>query len=101
MTDQLPPPDELHAVRARIKALQEREQALRALIFQDPAARTGNHYVADVKEVTTSRLDTKELRAMHPTLVAEFTFRVTEKRVELSAISSDGEIISLRRKQPV
>ena len=97
-TDQLPPADELWAVRDTIKQLTSREKELRALMLSDPSARTGNSYAAEIKEVATTRMDIKELRANHPSIVEQFTFTVFDKRVELRGINEDGELTSLRRK---
>jgi hypothetical protein len=97
-TDQLPPADELFEVRAAIKHLTSRERELKATVIADPSARTGNHYCVEVKDVATARTDIKELRANHPDLVAEFTHTVFDKRVELRAVTDDGELVSLRRK---
>lgn len=98
-TPQLPPADELYAVRAQIKALTERESALKSLMLTDPAARTGNDYLVEIKTVHTNRVDIKELRAAYPKEVEEYTFPLTQERVELRAISEDGEILSVRRKR--
>ena len=73
---------------------------LRALMFSDPSARTGNTHVVEIEEVQTTRLDTKELKANYPDITAQFEFRVPVKRVVLRGINEDGEVISLRRKQP-
>jgi hypothetical protein len=97
MADQLPPADELYAVRTGIKELTERERVLRTLMLTDPSARTGNHYLAEVREVTTTRTDLAEMKKCHPDLVAEFTFQLKQERVELAALTEDGEIVSARR----
>jgi hypothetical protein len=97
MSDQLPPADELHAVRAQLKTLGERESALKALMINDPSARTGNQHVVELREVETSRTDIKEMRACHPDLVAEFTFKVKTTRVELRGLTDDGEIVRIKR----
>lgn len=97
LSDQVPPADELYAIRAQLKALEEREAALRTLMFADPSARQGNAWLAEVREVTTTRIDVKEMKAMYGDLVAEFTFPVKTKRIELSAITEDGELISARK----
>ena len=98
-----PPADELYAVRAEIKELTERERVLRALMLTDPSARTGNKYIAIVKDIKTTRIDTKEMRAMYADLVAEFTHVVTDSRVELRGIDEDGVITPVRalRHEPV
>ena len=96
--DNLPPADELFAVRDTIKQLTSRERELKALMIADPEARTGNAYCVEIKDVTTTRTDLKELRAMYPAIVEQFTFTVTDKRVEVRGISDDGEVFSLRRK---
>lgn len=93
----LPVPDELAAVREQIKKLQDREAELRQMIFGDPEARTGANWVAEIKEIETNRVDLKELRAMHKDLVEEYTFPQKTVRIELSAITSDGELVSLRK----
>jgi hypothetical protein len=98
VSDQQPPADELHAVRAQLKALGERENALKALMIHDPAARTGNQHVVELREVETSRTDIKEMRACHPDIVEQFTFKVKTTRVELRGLTDDGEIVSLRAK---
>ena len=95
---QIPPADELWAVRDTIKQLTSREKELRALMLSDPSARTGNSYAAEIKDVATTRTDIKELRANHPSIVEQFTFTVFDKRVELRGINEDGELTSLRRK---
>jgi hypothetical protein len=91
------PADELHAVRAELIALEERERQLRQLMLSDPSARTGNRYCVEVREVTTNRLDIKALREMYPVEVEEHTYPTVTKRVELRGISDDGEIVSLRK----
>jgi hypothetical protein len=93
----LPPADELFALRAEIRQLTERENALKTLMISDPSARTGNSYCVEIKEVTTSRTDLKELKAMHPDIVDAFTFPLKTLRVELRAISEDGEITPIKR----
>jgi predicted phage-related endonuclease len=98
MTDQLPPADELFDVRDKIKQLASRERELKAIVIADPSTRTGNHYAVDVKDVATARLDIKEMKANHPSIVEQFTHTVFDKRVELRGISDDGELVSLRRK---
>ena len=98
MADQLPPADELFAVRAEIKRLTGREHDLRSLMLSDPSARTGNSYAVDVVNVTTTRTDLKELRANHPDIVEQFTFPTTTQNVVLRGINEDGELTSLRRK---
>ena len=80
MTDNLPPADELFDVREQLKALTSRERDLRSLMLSDPSARTGNRYAVEIRDVQTTRTDIKELRAMHPTLVEEYTFKLTAAR---------------------
>lgn len=98
MADQLPPADELHAVRQQLKTLGEREAALKALMLSDPSARTGNQFIVELCEVTARRTDLKELRACHPDIVEQFTFPLKTTRVELRGLTEDGEVVSLRRK---
>jgi hypothetical protein len=93
----IPIPDELAAVRAELKRLETREAELRALILASPDVREGASWLAEVKTVTQERTDLKELRAMHPNLVAEYTFPVEITRIVLSGISEDGEIVNARK----
>ena len=95
---QIPPADELFDVRDKIKQLASRERELKAIVIADPSTRTGNHYAVDVKDVATARLDIKEMKANHPSIVEQFTHTVFDKRVELRGINEDGELVSLRRK---
>jgi hypothetical protein len=93
-----PVPDELAAVRNEIRRLQEREATLRQILFSDPSARTGAAWLAEIREVTSSRTDIKELRAMYPDIVAEQTHPVTVKQIVLSGIDEEtGEIIPSRQ----
>lgn len=99
-TPNLPPADELYAVRAQIKRLTERESALKSLMLTDPTARTGNDYLVEIKTVHTNRVDIKELRAAHPAIVDEYTFPLTQERVELRAIDEEtGEITRVKRRK--
>jgi hypothetical protein len=93
----VPVPDELAAVRAELKRLETREAELRALLFANPDIRTGASWLAEVKEVTSQRVDLKELRNCYPDLVAEQTHPMTVKQIVLSGITEDGEIIPARR----
>lgn len=97
MSEQLPPADELFAVREKIKALELRETELRNLMLSDPAAHTGNRYVVVIKKITQQKTDWIEIKKMHPELVAGYTWPVTQERVELRGISEDGEILPLKR----
>jgi hypothetical protein len=92
-----PPPDELAAIVAEMKRLETRKQELRALLLANPDVRTGADWIAEIKTVTEHRTDIKELRAMHPDLVAEYTFPKEVKRIELSGITEDGEVIPARQ----
>lgn len=95
---QLPPADELHAVRSQLKALEEREGQLRALILKEPSARTGNHWVAEVREVESQRTDLKALREMYPAIADEHTYPTVTKRIVLSGIDQEtGELVSARK----
>lgn len=89
-----PPPDELAQVRAQLKALETREAELRHLLLANPDCRTGASWVAEVKTVTSERVDLKELRACYPELVAEQTYPAESKRIVLLAITEDGELVS-------
>lgn len=94
---QMPIPDELFEVRAEIKRLQEREEQLRTLLMDNPDLRTGAGYLAEIKTTEQQRTDIKEMRAMHPDLVAEFTFPTSITRVVLMAITEDGEVVNPRK----
>jgi predicted phage-related endonuclease len=94
-----PVPDELAAIRAEMKRLEERESALRSILLSDPDTRTGANWLAEVKTVQQSRVDIKELRACHPDIVEQFEFPTEITRIALSAITEDGEIIPARRVQ--
>lgn len=96
MSTNLPPPDELAAIRAQIKQLQAREAELRTLLITTPSSREGAAWLATIKTVTQSRTDLKEMRANHSDLVAEFTFPFETTTVVLSGITEDGEILPAR-----
>lgn len=95
----LPPADELASIRDQIKALEAREAVLRTVLLDDPTARTGNLYLAEIKEAAQTRTDLKEMRAMYPKIVEEFTFTSTVKRIVLRGITEDGEIVSTSRSE--
>jgi hypothetical protein len=95
----VPPADDLAAVRDQIKALREREDSLRALLLSDPSARTGNKFVAEVLTITQDKTDWKELRKMHPALVEEFTFPLQFDQVQLKIITEDGEIVARPKRR--
>lgn len=101
MTDaprNIPVPDQLAGIREQIKALETHERELREAIIANPDIRTGNNWVAEVKEVETNRVDLKELRAMHQDIVEQYTFALKTTRVVLSGIDADtGEIVSARK----
>jgi len=96
-TPNTPVPDELAAVRSEIKRLEERENELKRLVLDNPDVRTGASWLAEVKTVETTRTDLKELRAVHPDIVDQFTFQVPVTRVVLSGITEDGEVVSARK----
>ena len=95
------PADDLADVREDIRKLAEREAVLREYLIAHPDDRVGARWAAELKDVTTQRVDLKELRAMYPTQVAEHTYDRTVQQVRLVGVSEDGEILSLRevRKQ--
>jgi hypothetical protein len=99
MSDQQPPADQLAAIRQQLRSLTEQEAALKALVINDPAARTGNHFCVDVVTVTSNRTDIVELRAAYPDIVAEHTHAITTTRVELRGVDEDGVIKPLGRKR--
>jgi hypothetical protein len=94
----VPVPDQLAGIREQIRALETHERELKEALIANPDIRTGINWVAEVKEIETSRVDIKELRAMHKDLVGEYTFPQKTVRVELSAVDAEtGEIIPARR----
>jgi predicted phage-related endonuclease len=95
----LPAPDQLALIRQQIKDLQEQETKLRNRLIEEPGERTGHAYLAEVREVEQTRTDIKEMRAMYPKIVEEFTFKSPVMRVELRGISADGEIVSTRKRR--
>jgi hypothetical protein len=97
----LPPPDELADVRARIKALEQREFELKQTLLNEPDTRTGASWIAEVKTVQTTRFDVKELKAGYPDLAAEYTFSVPVTRIELLGVTEDGEVVSARKLRSI
>ena len=95
------PADDLADTREELKRLGEREAVLREYLIAHPDDRHGARFVAELKDVTTQRVDLKELRAMYPTQVAEHTYDRTVQQVRLLGIGADGEVLSARaaRKQ--
>lgn len=94
----IPVPDELAAVRAQIKALENRESELRRLLVANKDLRTGADWVAEINQIQTTRVDLKEMRAMYPEQVAEHTFPLSYPVVSLKGIDADtGEIVSARK----
>ena len=93
-----PVPDELADLQEQIRKLEARKEVLRGLLLDNPDLRTGADWVAVIKTVTQSHTDIKELRAMHPKLVEEYTHPRTITRIELNGIDADtGEIVSARK----
>lgn len=95
----IPVPDQLAAVRAKVKELETREAELRNLLIANPDIREGAAWIAEVKVSQRETTDLKEMRACHPDLVAEFTHALDVTRVVLSGVTEDGEIVSARRIQ--
>lgn len=93
----LPLPDQLAAIRAEIKALEDKESELRRLLLTNADLRTGAHWHAEVTVTRRDTLDLKELKACHPDLVAAFTHSLPVERIVLSGISEDGELIPARK----
>lgn len=96
---QVPPADELHEVRRLRAELKDREDELRRLILKDPEARTGNRFLAEIKQVETSQTDWDELRAANPGLIEEYTYPRTIERIDLFRITEDGEIVRPERRR--
>jgi hypothetical protein len=92
-----PVPDELNAVRLEIKRLTEREGELKRLLISNPDVREGRDWLAEVKVTHRMRTDLKEMRAMHPALVAEYEYPTEITSVVLVGLSSDGELIPARK----
>jgi hypothetical protein len=92
----IPVPDALAEVRARMKELETQEAELRNLLIANPDIREGAAWLAEVKVSQRETTDIKEMRACHPDLVAEFTHALDVTRVVLSGITEDGELVSVR-----
>ena len=93
----VPVPDQLAGIREQIRALETHERELKEALIANPDIRMGANWLAEVKTVTTQRVDLKELRAMHGDLVDEYTFPSEVVRVVLSGIDADtGELVSAR-----
>ena len=82
----IPVPDQLAGIREQIRALETHERELKEALIANPDIRMGANWLAEVKTVTTQRVDLKELRAMHADLVDEYTFPAEVTRVVLSGI---------------
>jgi hypothetical protein len=95
----LPVPDELADVRSKLKALEQRELELKQILIADPSARTGAKFLVEVFKVETRRTDIKALREMYPAIADEHTYPTKTTRVELRALSEDGEITRPQRKE--
>jgi hypothetical protein len=94
-----PLPDELAQIRQEIKRLEAREAELRQILIDNPDVREGAAYYAEIKVTTQNRTDLKEMRAMYPDIVEQFTFSADIVRIVLSQISEDGELTPVRRTQ--
>jgi hypothetical protein len=92
----IPVPDALAEVRARMKELETQEAELRNLLIANPDIREGAAWLAEVKVSQRETTDIKEMRANHPDIVEQFTFPVEITRVVLSGITEDGEIVPAR-----
>ena len=55
MSEQVPPADDLAAVRDQIRVLERREAELKAIILSDKSARVGNWFLAEVVTITQQR----------------------------------------------
>jgi hypothetical protein len=98
MSDQqLPPADRLAEVRQQLRSLTEQEAALKALMINDPSARSGNNFIVEICEVESRRTDLKELRAAYPAEVEEHTYPIKTTRVELRGVDEDGVVTRIRR----
>ena len=85
----IPVPDQLAGIREQIRALETHERELKEALIANPDIRMGANWLAEVKTVTTQRVDLKELRAMHADLVDEYTFPAEVTRVVLSGIDAE------------
>ena len=99
MSEQVPPADDLAAVRDQIRVLERREAELKAIILSDNSARVGNWFLAEVVTITQQRTDLKELRKMHPALIEEYTFPIAITKVELRVVDDETGEISARPKR--
>ena len=94
----LPPADELFSVRDEIKRLKAREDVLRALMLADPSARTGNATRWRCVTWRPRALTSKSCAPCIPPSSSNSPSQATERRVELRAITADGELLNLRSK---
>ena len=65
-TENVPLADELSLVRAQIKALEAREEEIRAALIADPSARLGKHFEAIVITSTQRRISLDLLKQRFP-----------------------------------
>jgi hypothetical protein len=80
-----------------LKVFGDEENQLKALMINDPSARTGNAYAVEIVEVVIRQPDWTELRKAYPDIVEEHTYPVTRTRVEERRITEDGEIVRIKR----
>ena len=86
MTTNIHPADELHDVRAQIRALTEREAELRTKLLTGECGLVGDDYRAWIAEQAQVRLDVAAARkALGKEVLAPFTVMRRVRQVRLSA----------------
>jgi hypothetical protein len=89
MITNIHPADELHDIRTRIKALEEREAKLRAKLLTGECSLVGDSYVAKLIELDQQRLDLAAARKALGKMLASFTTTRRVRQVRLSVRSED------------
>jgi|SRR5215469_9071899 len=90
------PADELGLLRDEMKRLEVREKQLRAVLLNDPEARVGKRFVADIVTMKRTRIDMETLKLDYPEVAQEVIVLYETTSVRLSGITADGESVSLR-----
>jgi hypothetical protein len=93
MTSNLHPADELHDVRAKIKALEEREAELRVKLTSGECSLVGDAYTAWIAEHAQTRLDAAAAQeALGKEALAPFMRSRRIRQVRLAARRSTASI---------
>lgn len=90
MTTNMKPADELYQVRQQIKALSEREAALKVAILDGSAETHGDFALAWIVDRTTTRFDRKAAEAELGTL-ERFDVKVAGRAVMVRPLTGEDE----------